>query len=402
MLSGGFGALLSTLNKSTRPDFDVNLCVSQLNHVILESATQTFTCKYKRKTKKKTAKKKSKTWFTRECAMLRRHLGRLSKDVSKFPFDQGRLATLNRTKAEYTRTCRKAERESRSFLKRKLLEIGTNDPKGFWNIINEMNNWGNKCAEESEKIKPHAWNEYFKKLLNRPASAAPCGSSYTPTFNPVLDGIITVEELRAALKQLKLNKAAGPDGILVEYIRAFGETYEGILWGIMKEIFCRQIYPSEWNSNFLKPIYKKGDAGDPGNYRGLAIGSALAKLFSMILLGRLVKHIGEEKLVSPNQIGFMVGARTSDHTFLLQTLIEKVVKKNKKKLFAAFIDYSKAYDTVDRDKLFDRLKSVGINGIFLKNLMAMYENPSYKTKLRDGHLDPIRSNLGLLMGSVSR
>ena len=81
---------------------------------------------------------------------------------------------------------RKAERESRSFLKRKLLEIGTNDPKGFWNIINEMNNWGNKCAEESEKIKPHAWNEYFKKLLNRPASAAPCGSSYAPTFNPVL------------------------------------------------------------------------------------------------------------------------------------------------------------------------------------------------------------------------
>lgn len=85
-------------------------------------------------------------------------------------------------------------------------------------------------------------------------------------------------------------------------------------------------------------------------------------------------------------------------SFFLQTLIEKVVKKNKKKLFAAFIDYSKAYDTVDRGKLFDRLKSVGINGIFLKNLMAMYENPSYKIKLRDGHLDPIRSNLGLKQG----
>ena len=398
MLSDKFDTLLSTLNKSTQPEFDVNLCVIQLNHVILESATRTFTCKYKSKTKKKTAKKKSKTWFTQECDKLRRHLRKLSKDVSKFPFDKGKLASFNRTKAEYKNTCRKAERESRNILKKKLLEIGTNDPKGFWNIINEMNNWGNKRSGENEKIKPHTWNEYFKKLLNKPTANTPCNSSYTPTFNPILDGIITLEELRAALKQLKRNKAAGPDGILVEYIKAFGETYEGILWKIMKEIFCRQVYPSEWNSNFLKPIYKKGDNEDPGNFRGLAIGSALAKLFSMILLNRLVKHISEEKLISPNQIGFMMGARTSDHTFLLQTLIEKVVKKNKKKLFAAFIDYSKAYDTVDRDKLFERLKSIGINGIFLKNLIAMYENPSYKIKLKDGHLDPIKSNLGLKQG----
>ena len=63
-----------------------------------------------------------------------------------------------------------------------------------------------------------------------------------------------------------------------------------------------------------------------------------------------------------------------------------------------FIDFKKAYDSVDRGKLFRRLQSIGINGIFLKNIKAMYETISYKIKLRDGYLDPISSNLGLKQG----
>ncbi len=140
---------------------------------------------------------------------------------------------------------------------------------------------------------------------------------------------------------------------------------------IFQKLFAQQIYPSEWISNFLKPIYKKGDALDTDNYRGLAIGAAMAKLYSLILLGRLTEHIKKKELISANQIGFMTC--TSDHIFLLQTLIEKVVKKNKRKLYAVFIDFKKAYDTVDRSKLFTRLQSIGINGIFLKNIKAMYE-----------------------------
>ena len=135
---------------------------------------------------------------------------------------------------------------------------------------------------------------------------------------------------------------------------------------------------------------------DPDNYRGLAIGAALAKLYSLILLGRLTEYIGKKELISVNQIGFMTC--TSDHIFLLQTIIEKVVKKNKRRLYAVFIDFKKAYDTVDRGKLFRRLQEVGINGIFFKNIKAMYENVSYKIKIKDGYLDPISSNLGLKQG----
>lgn len=94
----------------------------------------------------------------------------------------------------------------------------------------------------------------------------------------------------------------------------------------------------------------------------------------------------------------MKDSRTSDHIFLLQTLIEKVVRKNKRKLFTAYIDFKKAYDTVDRELLFERLKQIGMNGLFLQNIKAMYENTKYSIKLKDGYLDPIASNLGLRQG----
>ena len=94
----------------------------------------------------------------------------------------------------------------------------------------------------------------------------------------------------------------------------------------------------------------------------------------------------------------MKGSRTSDHVFLLQTLIEKVVKKHRGKMYVAFIDFKKAYDTVDRQILFRRLNHLGINGIFYKNIVAMYEKTKYSIKVNNGYLDPIKSNLGLRQG----
>ena len=143
----------------------------------------------------------------------------------------------------------------------------------------------------------------------------------------------------------------------------------------------------------MKPIFKKDSTKDPDNCRGLAIGPAMAKLFTSILLKRLINFIDLKKLLPPEQIGFIKGKRTSDHIFFLQTIIEKVVKKNKQKLYAVFIDFKKAYDTVNRELLIKRLQSVGINGIFMRNIMAMYEKTEYCIKLKTGILARLRATL---------
>ena len=192
-------------------------------------------------------------------------------------------------------------------------------------------------------------------------------------------------------------KKLGPDRVLYDYLKVFGEAHGDILLKMINGIFCENVYPEDWNLNYLKPIYKKGDILDPDNYRGIAIGSSFAKLYSLILLNRLIEFIDEKGLISPNQIGFMNSHRTSDHNFLLQTLIEKS-KVQKKKLYVAFIDFKKAYDTVNRCLLFNRLRQVGISGAFYRNIVQMYNNTQYTIKTSKGSLEPILSNLGLRQG----
>ena len=103
-------------------------------------------------------------------------------------------------------------------------------------------------------------------------------------------------------------------------------------------------------------------------------------------------------MISNRQIGFTEGAQTSDHIFLLHTIVEKTIKRNKKRLFCVFVDFKKAYDLVDREKLLKKLQRLGVNGIFFRNIVAMYENTEYSIKLSNGILKPIRSKLGLRQG----
>ena len=380
---------------------DINKSVGDLNDILTAAAQKTFPIKkiFARKEKNKN-KPKTKGWFTKECATSRKIFRKYSKLISEKPFDRQIFHSFIKARAAYKRTCRNAEKCFRHTLTKKLIEVGQRDPKTFWSIIDKMNNWGKDKIDHSDNISPKKWKKYFEELLNEKGFLTPQSThtKETNTFDPLLDGAIKEEELRDAMKELKSGKTPGLDGIYGECLKIFWAKYESILLRLLRRIFANYIYPTQWTTHFLKPIYKKGGAFDPDNFRGLAIGSALAKVFSIIMLKRLNNFIEIKKLISPNQVGFMKGSCTSDHIFLLQTIIEKIVKKGKKRLYAAFIDFKKAYDKVNRKSLLETLKKLGINGIFLRNIESMYKHISYSIKLKNGHLDPISSNLGLKQG----
>ena len=392
------GILASLVAQNNRPSPEDFLeGVTHINNILISAAKKSFLPKLSRKNPPKRAERK-KIWYTKECASYKSLLRRYSRKLSSSPFNKKTLNQFQTCKRKYKKTCRMAEKHCRLSMIATLKKIqSTEGPKDFWNMIKKMNNWGGESKDYTDKISPKMWHKYFKDLLNSNNTNPIKGTAdYPPTFEPILDGVIAKMELKSALEDLKRNKI-GPDGILSNFLKVFGEMYENILLKIMNGLFTSHLYCEEWNTNYLKPIYKKGDILDPDNYRGIAIGSAFAKLHSLILLNRLIKFIDDKGLISPNQIGFMKFCRTADHNFLLQTLIEKT-KKSKKKLYVAFIDFKKAYDTVNRALLFERLRQLGINGLFYRNILEMYKNTKYSIKMKDGCLEPIMSNLGLRQG----
>ena len=114
-------------------------------------------------------------------------------------------------------------------------------------------------------------------------------------------------------------------------------------------------------------------------------------------MGRLKNFAIKHKIIPPHQIGFKRGFRTADHVYLLKTLIEITLRKNGK-LYAAFIDFKKAYDTVNREKLLKKLQDIGLSGTLLRSIKALYAKTEYQIKLKKRLLEAISSNLGLKQG----
>ena len=162
------------------------------------------------------------------------------------------------------------------------------------------------------------------------------------------------------------------------------------------------VFPCSSNKIYLYyyTFVKKGECWDPDNYRGIAVGSCIVKLFSLILLDRLELRTTLSHPISENQIGFKKGHRTADHIFVIKSIVNKIVTNEKKKLFVAFIDFRKAYDKVNRTLLFLKLQKMGIKGLFYENIKALYNPISYLVRVRGGHLQPIPSRLGLKQGCV--
>ena len=97
----------------------------------------------------------------------------------------------------------------------------------------------------------------------------------------------------------------------------------------------------------LKP---KGDARVKDDYRGIAIGTALSKLYSMVLMARTDAWAEREGRRARGQAGFPNCRSTTDLHFVLQHVLERN-RISKQRTYCAFIDFKKAYDSVNRELL---------------------------------------------------
>ena len=94
-------------------------------------------------------------------------------------------------------------------------------------------------------ISPERWNKHFCQLLNSdPFGTEPGVYKKIGSFDPILDRRGTTREMQEALAEIKIGKAPGPDGVLVEYLKVFGYTFEHILVNFINTIFSTHIYPS--------------------------------------------------------------------------------------------------------------------------------------------------------------
>ena len=145
-----------------------------------------------------------------------------------------------------------------------------------------------------------------------------------------------------------MNKASGSDGIPVELFQILTDDAVKVLHSIYQQIWKAQQWPQDWKRSIFKTMPKKGNGKECSNYGTIAPISHASKVMLKTLQARLQQYMNHE--IPDVQVGFRKGRGTRDQIANIRWVIKKV-RELQKNIYFCFIDYAKAFDCVDHNKL---------------------------------------------------
>ena len=155
-------------------------------------------------------------------------------------------------------------------------------------------------------------------------------------------------EVTWGLRSITTNKASGSDGILAEQFQILKDDAVKLLHSIFQQIWKIQEWPQDWRRSVFILITKKDNAIECSNYHTIALISHTSKVMLKIFQARLQQYMNRE--LSDVQAGFRKGRGTKDQRSNICWIIKKA-KEFQKNIYFCFIDYAKAFDCVDHNKL---------------------------------------------------
>jgi hypothetical protein len=232
--------------------------------------------------------------------------------------------------------------------------------------------------EEEQRL--NRWKEYFEELFNVDNKIGEMKDDEDQKVEDEKkqDETPTLDEVSRAIECLKSFKAAGPDGVLAEVLKAGGSIVKEWAHRIIAKIWTTQQYVEEWHESPIVPLFKKGDSEICDNYRGISLLSIASKILSKVLYWRIENKV--ETKLHEAQCGFRRGRGCVDQIFNLKECISMSRQKNQP-LFMCFIDLRKAYDSVNRDLLWKALRSYGLSEKTIRILTSIYKDTTARVRV---------------------
>ena len=384
----------------------VNSATDDLSDIIQSAGKKVLKVRYFTSNPNK-RKKLNKPWFNNICKSLKGHLTKLAQEMKKHPYDK-QLHTLYMTKRkEYKLALKRQQNEYKDNLLKKLSSNYINNPREFWNILDSLKNTDLERTSYAENIPPNQWIEHFKSIskttnkhnpINLPQDIRELEKASPEDKNLKINAPITISEIKTVIKNMKNNKASGEDMILNEMLKHGQSILLPAIAKLFNLILVSQCFPNKWNISAITPLHRKGSQYDPDNYRGISINSCLGKCFTSVLSNRLIEFIQENNIISDHRAAFKKNCRTSDHVFVMKSIINKYCIQKKGKLYTCFVDFRKAFDSVWRDALLYKLLKLGVKGNFYSIIKHMYSNTLSCVKLPTGLSDSFLMELGIRQG----
>jgi exonuclease III len=338
-----------------------------------------------------------KPWFNANCENVRKDYYKAKKLYNLKP-NADTKENLRTSSKTYKTQISKEYKLYHADLVNRIRNLKSSDPREYWTIVKDIEK--NSKNDIEKNISIDVFTDHFRNLN----CAEECDTGTNPSFvqephsgNPI-DVPFTEKEILCVITNLKNNKACGMDRIVNEYLKSTPHIFISVYVKLFNIVLDTGIIPSDWTLGLIKPIYKnKGSKNDPDNYRGITILSCFGKLFTALINKRLVKFLEDTGHIGPEQAGFRKGYSTVDHIFTLHGLIQLYIQ-NGKRMYTCFVDFKKAFDSVNRTELWKKVLDSNIKGKMFNVIHNMYKHAKSRVSVGGNLSNSFPCNIGVRQG----
>lgn len=297
-------------------------------------------------------------------------------------YNKARRTGLETDWKRYRDLRRSSDRSLRKSRSDYLSEVGENltssNTKPFWSYIKSLRqsstgvsplNTADGVATTAAE-KANTLNNKFQSIFTKEDSAnLPFVNTSAPSMPPIN---ITTEGIVKLLKELKPQKAPGPDNITPRVLKECADSVAPLLQQIYQKSLSTGMLPDDWRNANVSPIFKKGNRSDPSNYRPVSLTSIPCKLLEHIIHSNMMKHFENHNVLNDEQHGFRKGRSCETQLSLTVNDLAKILDKQGQ-ADVIIMDFSKAFDLVPHQRLLLKLKQAGITGLlhsWLENFLT--------------------------------
>ena len=191
---------------------------------------------------------------------------------------------------------------------------------------------------------------------------------------------VTEDEIESIIGNLNSRKTIGPNSIPTRILKEFKNILKIPLTIIINISFQTGIFPEQCKIAHITSIFKKGDTLDSSNYRPVSLLSNISKILEKAMYTRLYKFLDKFKRVYKKQFGFRNLHSNND---ALVSITEEIKQTLDRDEFACgvFLDFQKAFHTVNHSILIAKLTHYGIRGIALDWFQSYLTNRKQQTSI---------------------